>query len=119
MNRRTPVTALIALLAASGLGSSYAARLEANDALLINSASISLSQAIAAAEQHVGGKAARADFDQHKGQALFDIEVVKDTKIMDVKIDPANGKVISSAEHQEGHDGGHDENNDGGDDEND
>ena len=102
------ILATIAALSAAAIGSTYAAKSAENDALAISGATISLSQAVAAAEQHVGGKAAKAEFEKHKGQWLFDIEVVKDKKVMDVKVDPASGKVISAVEDKTDDDDDHD-----------
>lgn len=44
-----------------------------NHALKIASATTSLTQAILAAEQHVGGKASRAEFEHEKGKAGFKV----------------------------------------------
>lgn len=82
------------VLSAAVFGTAYAAKSNENDALAINSAKISLVQAITAAEQHVGGKASGADYEQHKGKWVFDVEVVKDKQVMDVKVDATSGKVI-------------------------
>ncbi len=82
------------VLSAAIFGTAYAAKVTENDALAINTAKTSLIQAITAAEQHVGGKASSADYEQHKGKWVFDIEVVKDKTVMDVKVDATSGKVI-------------------------
>ena len=78
--------------------SAWAAQSGENDALEITGAKIGLVQAVTAAEQHVGGKAAKAEFEHHKGQPVFDIEVVKGRTVMDVKVDAASGKVIAAVE---------------------
>ncbi|MBE0622386.1 MAG: PepSY domain-containing protein [Burkholderiales bacterium] len=108
MKRKFYLTALAALSAAA-IGSAYAASAAENDALAIATAKIGMRQAIAAAEQHVGGKAARAEYEKHKGQWVFDVEVVKDRKVMDVKVDPTSGKVVAAAEDRADHDDGHDQ----------
>jgi uncharacterized membrane protein YkoI len=100
--------ATLAALSATLIGSAYAAKTQENDALAVTSAKIGMTQAVTAAEQHIGGKASRAEYERHKGQWVFDIEVVKDKKVMDVKVDPASGKVIAATEDKTDHDDDHD-----------
>ena len=101
-------TTVLATLAATAIGSAYAAVHTENDALAIANAKIGLIQAVTVAEQHIGGKAARAEYEQEKGHWVFDVEVVKDNKVMDVKIDPASGNVIAATEDVADHDDEHD-----------
>ena len=108
MKRKLLVPAAAAALAALAAGTGYAANGE-NDALAISGAKIDLAKAVAAAEQHVGGKASKAEYERHKGQWVFDIEVVKDKKVMDVKVDAGSGKVISATEDKADQDDDHDE----------
>lgn len=96
MKRQTYLAALAAFSAAAVFGSAYAAKSVENDASAISSAKIGLGQAVAAAEQHVGGKASRAEYERHNGQWVFDVEVVKGTAVMDVKVDAGNGGVIAA-----------------------
>jgi uncharacterized membrane protein YkoI len=105
MNRK--IAAAVAAAVAIGIGGAYAAQpgnSKENDAVAIASAKIDLTQAIAAAEQHVGGKAAKAEYERDKGQWVFDVEVVKGQVVMDVKVDPANGKVLAATEDKIDHD---------------
>ena len=97
MKRKVYVAALAAFSTAAVIGSAYAAKATENDALVISAAKIGLGQAVAAAEQHVGGKASRAEFERHQGQWVFDVEVVKGKSVMDVKVDASNGKVIAAS----------------------
>ena len=99
---------VIAALAVNVIGSAYAANTTENDALAISGAKIGLSQAVTAAELHVSGKASRAEYEKYKGQQVFDVEVIKDRKVMDVKVAAANGSVISAVEDKTGHDDSHD-----------
>lgn len=64
-----------------------------NDALSVTSAKITLPQAISAAEQKVGGTAAKAGYKHKKGQ--YKVEVVKDTEVFDVIVDANDGTVLS------------------------
>lgn len=100
--------AALAALSATAIGSAYAAKFVENDALAIAGAKISMTQAVTAAEQHVGGKASRAEYEEHKGQWVFDVEVVKDKKVMDVKVDPASGQILAAVEDKAEHGDDHD-----------
>jgi uncharacterized membrane protein YkoI len=97
--KRKLTAAIAAALAATAIGGgAYAAKAgQVEDALAIANSKVSLAQAIAAAEQHVGGKAAKAELEDENGQWVFGVEVVKDaTQVMDVKVDAATGKVLSA-----------------------
>ena len=97
MLRVTKIAVVATVIAAAG-GIAYASKGIENDAFSIASAKISMTQAIAAAEQHANGKAARAEYEQTKAGWAYDIEVVSGTKVFDVKVDADKGTVISSAE---------------------
>ena len=90
-----------AVLSTTAVGYAYAANAMENDALAIQSAKISLTQAVTVAEQHVAGKASRAEFEKHKDKWVFDVEVVSGKKVMDVKVDPETGKVLTAIEDKE------------------
>ena len=68
-----------------------------DDVMPMNS-SVSVSQAIAIAEQYAGGKANQAQFTSKRGQSFFEVEVISGTKIMDVQVDAHSGTVIGSKE---------------------
>jgi uncharacterized membrane protein YkoI len=71
----------------------------ANDAAPVASAGVSLGAAATAAEQHVKGKAVRAEYEKQKdGQWVYDVEVRAGTGVFDVKVDPDKGTVIASTE---------------------
>jgi uncharacterized membrane protein YkoI len=108
MNRKL-FSAAIAGALAIAIGSAYAAKSTEDDALAVSNAKIGLAQAIAAAEQHTGGKASRAEFERNKSGWVFDVEVVKDQKVTDVKVDPASGSVISATEDKADQDDERDE----------
>lgn len=108
MKRRVYLAALAAL-SASAMGGVYAAKAAESDALAVEAAQIGLIQAVTSAEQHVGGKASRAEFERHKGQWVFDVEVVNGKKVMDVKVDPTSGKVIAATEDKADRDDDHDQ----------
>jgi uncharacterized membrane protein YkoI len=105
------LTYLVAFAAASAtvLGAAYAAKSTENDALSIATAKIGLGQAVAVAEGHVGGKAARAEYERNKaGQWVFDIEVVKDKTVMDVTVDAGSGNVLAAVVDKADGDDDHD-----------
>lgn len=82
-----------------------------NDAAAVAQATISLTQAIGAAEQHANGKASKAEYERaaKRGQWVYDIEVVAGAKVFDVKVDPSSGAVLSSTEDKMDNDDEHDE----------
>ena len=104
MKRKTYLAALAAVSIAAVVGSAFASKSIENDALSISGAKIPLGQAVAAAEQYVGGKASRAEYERHRGQWVFDVEVVKDASVTDVKVDAGNGKVIEATADKTDHD---------------
>jgi uncharacterized membrane protein YkoI len=107
MKRKLSVSLAAALAAAAIGGGAYAAKADKeDDAVAIVNAKVTLTQAVTAAEQHVGGKAAKAEFEQSKnGKWTFDVEVVKDAKtVMDVKVDADTGKVLSATADTADHD---------------
>ena len=110
MYRYSKLSLLACALAAAAAGIAYAAKGDTeNDAMAIASAKIPLAQAVAAAEQHVNGKAAKAEYEQSKQGWVYDVEVVSGAKVFDVKVDPNKGTVIASAEDKADRDEDHDE----------
>jgi uncharacterized membrane protein YkoI len=95
MNRKIIYVAAFTAASATALGA-YAAKSPENDALAIAAAKISLAQAVSVAEGHVGGKAARAEYERSKGQWVFDVEVVKGTTVTDVAVDANSGNILSA-----------------------
>lgn len=75
-----------------------------NDALAVSQAKIPLSQAIAIAEKHVNGQAARAEYEHSRLGGSYDVEVATGGKVFDVKVDPVKGAVLSSKEDRADHD---------------
>lgn len=102
--RQSILIATLALASAAAGVSAFASNDAGNDARIIPNAKISLSQAVTAAEQHVGGTASKAEVEQHAGKAVYDVEVVKGAQVFDVKISPDQGTVIASTEDRNDHD---------------
>lgn len=112
MKRNTTLAAIALLAITAGAGSVYAAQFDdqsgENDALVITNVKVNLGQAVTTAEQQVGGKASHAEFEHHHGRPAFDVEVVKGNRVMDVKVDAVNGRVISARADQADHEDEHD-----------
>lgn len=76
----------------AAFATAYVAIYTENDVLAIESSKISMTQAVTTAEQYVGGKASRPEYEKQKGQWVLDVEVVKGKQFMDVSVDPISGK---------------------------
>lgn len=107
MYRYTRLGLLATLIVATG-ATALAAMTDNNDALPILKAKTSLSQAVTVAEQHVHGKASRAEFEHSQQGWVYDVEVVQDTKVFDVRVDANNATVIAAVEDGREHDDDHD-----------
>lgn len=105
MNRYSKLSLLTLVVA--GLGANAYAAGE-NDALPVAKAGISLTQAVAAAEKHVGGKAAKAEYELTRQGWAYDVEVVRGSEVFDVRVDAGKGTVISAAADRADHDDGGD-----------
>jgi len=104
------------LSGAVAMGGAYAEMTDRNDAIAIEQAHINLGEAIAAAEQEIGGRASRAELEVDGGQVTFDVEVVKDGEVTDVTVDARDGKVIQAradaADCEDDHDGAREDRDD-------
>ena len=67
---------------------------ETKELQLFSQAKISLTEAIKAAEQKTGGKAVEAEINDESSTVQFEIEILKDGKIHEVKVDGKTGKVL-------------------------
>jgi uncharacterized membrane protein YkoI len=79
-----------------------------NDALALQKPTISLSQAVNAAEKFTRGRAIRAELETHDGRPVYDVEVVDGMKVMDVRVDKDNGRVLAATIDKADHDDAHD-----------
>jgi len=112
MNRTLQIAWLAPLALIALASASYAAMGMRNDAVASSSAKVTLVQAVAVAEQHAQGKAARAEYEASRHGAVYQVEVVSGAKVFDVKVDADQGTVISSVEDKNDHGSEHDEDND-------
>lgn len=108
MNRYSKFSLLVAAIAAAGTVAYAAQGGMENDALSITKAKIPLTQAVTTAEQHINGRASRAEYENSKQGWVYDVEVVSGAKVFDVRVDADKGTVISSAEDKADRDDDHD-----------
>ena len=102
--RRKLTLSAFAVLTAVALGTAYAENSMENDARTLQQAKISLTQAIAIAEQHVGGKAIRAELEDENGTLVYGVEVGSGVQTTDVKVGMSDGKILSAQADHEGED---------------
>lgn len=91
------VVSAVALSLLGGGVAAYASKGEANDALGVNQAAVSLTDAVTAALAQVPGKPAKAEFEQDEANAkpVWAVEIVTaDGKVMDVTVDANSGTVL-------------------------
>jgi uncharacterized membrane protein YkoI len=89
------VTVIAASLATAAV-IGYAANRKADNAVAHPIAKITLSQAIASAEQHAVGRATRAEVEHTKVGWAYDVEIVNGSNVIDVRVDA--DAVLSSAQ---------------------
>jgi len=92
------VAGTLASAAISGSVATYARDRDkpTDEAAIMANAKISMAQAIATAEQQVGGKAVGTGIEDEDGTVYFEVEVLKDGKRQKVLIDPQNGNVVKA-----------------------
>src|ERR1700719_2988827 len=64
---------------------------------------VTMSQAIATAEQQAGGKATRAKLENETGKLLYEVKVAGKDKVTEVKVDATDGKVLASGADTHAH----------------
>lgn len=95
---KTQMKALVAttlLLAATLTVPAYA---DIDDIRGMDEAKITLTEAINKAEKHAGGTAYEASYDNDSFKPAFEVEVTKDGKFFDVRIDGVSGEVLGMRE---------------------
>ena len=90
--------AVCLFLSTAVAGSLTVAKAAENDATAIQTAKISLGEAVLAAEHSVDGKASKAELERYHDRWVYDVEVVtvKSGDVLDVKVNPANGSIINT-----------------------
>jgi uncharacterized membrane protein YkoI len=75
-----------------------AARADQEDLRLFAEAKVVLAQAIATAEQHLGGQAIGAKLDDDSFTPAYEVTVIKDNRVFDVQVDAVTNAVTGSRE---------------------
>ena len=111
-HKKLAAAVLIGAVAAGALGpvgTAYA-RSErdraSNEAANIANAKITMAQAIAAAENQVGGKAVETGIEDENGTLAFEVEVLKDGQRHTVLVDPQSGEVVKTLSDNEDNESG-------------
>lgn len=95
---------------ALGVGSAAFASASGNDAVTsLAQATITLDQAVRAAEQHAGGRATKAELERHQGKAAFEVEVVNGQAVSDVVVDATDGSILANTADRDDHEGEQDD----------
>jgi uncharacterized membrane protein YkoI len=108
LNRYTKLSLLAIAIATTGAVTYAANGGTDNDTLAITKAKIPLTQAVIVAEQHVNGKAFRAEFENSKQGWVYDVQVVSGAKVFDVRVDADKGSVILTSKDRSDNDDEHD-----------
>ena len=69
----------------------------------VSKATVTMSQAIATAEQQAGGKATRAKLENETGKLVYEVKVAGKDKVTEVKVDATDGKVLASGADTHAH----------------
>lgn len=71
---------------------------DADEVRVLAETKITLTQAIAAAERHQGGQAYEAKVDDDSFKPEYEVDVVKDGRVYEVRVDGVSGAVIGARE---------------------
>src|SRR6202051_504804 len=69
----------------------------------VTKATVTMSQAVATAEQQAGGKATHAKLENETGKLLYEVKVTGKDKVTEVKVDAQDGKVLASGAETHAH----------------
>ena len=104
MSKKTGTLLTIAVVMLfAGLMPASASAKQGNDARGVVQSPVSIMEAITAAEQHVQGIAARAEYEQGDNGPVYDVEVVAGDRVYDIEVDADKGTVLSSREDKRDH----------------
>ncbi|WP_084419840.1 PepSY domain-containing protein [Henriciella litoralis] len=84
-----------------GTATAGLAMADIEDARALSEATISLTDAIAAAETHTGGTAYEAQIEDDSFSPEFEVGIVADNLIYEVRVDGNTGEVISAREDRD------------------
>lgn len=89
--------AIVAAIAAGATGIAFASRGEHENgegSVRVLDAKISLAQAVAAAEQHTGGRAIKIEMERGRDGYVYEVKTAFQGKLTTVFVSPADGKVV-------------------------
>ena len=69
----------------------------------VSKATVTMSQAVATAEQQAGGKATHARLESETGKLVYEVKVAGKDKVTEVKVDATDGKVLASGADTHAH----------------
>jgi uncharacterized membrane protein YkoI len=69
----------------------------------VSKATVTMSQAVATAEQQAGGKATHAKLENETGKLLYEVKVAGKDKATEVKVDAQDGKVLAMSADTNAH----------------
>jgi uncharacterized membrane protein YkoI len=97
------LTTLLGAVAFAGVtgAAAAAARADQEDLRLFSEAKVMLTQAIATAEQHLGGQAIGAKLDDDSFEPAYEVTIVKDNRVFDVYVDAVTNAVLGSREDRD------------------
>lgn len=99
---RGSIKKLMAVGEIIGLGlSTVALANDAEEVRALSKAKITLTQAIAAAEQHQGGQAYEASIDDESFKPEYEVNIARDGTVYEVRVDGVSGEVIGAREDRE------------------
>lgn len=86
-------------------GTAFARDSSTDEAAIMARAKVTMSQAIAAAEQQTGGKAVGSGIEDQDGTVFLEVQVLKDNQRHKVLIDPQSGQVVKTVmnDHDDEH----------------
>lgn len=109
MNRKKLVPLAFAVIlatgTAAGAGLAHAGESERSDAAALANAKVTLSQAIATAEQQSGGNAISAGLENQNGIVSISVDVARKQGAETVLVNPQTGQVVTIKPADDGHDG--------------
>jgi uncharacterized membrane protein YkoI len=98
MNDTFRILLTVAAVAGVTGAAATAARADQEDLRLFSEAKVVLTQAIATAEQHLGGQAIGAKLDDDSFKPAYEVTIVKDNRVFSVYVDAVTNAVLSSRE---------------------
>jgi uncharacterized membrane protein YkoI len=107
------LTFTLALITLAGAGAALAGENDQQSELnAVTNAKTSLSQAIAAAEQEIGGKAIETGLENQDGVMAYEIKIAKGNTLQRVLVDADSGKITKVMAADDDHENGEHEDQD-------